>query len=300
MRFLESDSFPTKFKLVCISFLLLIIIGAQSCSSSNKINQSQAYEFVSYLEIDIDERGNLPEVPYVLNIKNNNKELLVIGVMHSQDSTNIMFKEIENLYAAFQADLVINEGGELKQEFLNKNTAIHKDGELGLIKYLCDQDGIKTQNGDISFRQEFDELEKVYGREKTYFYYTSERFILPIKYWGGEDQLEELYRSDFVDSYLLPSGIELREEEKDIQHYKNLYQKFFKNPFQLSAVKSDDFSPIKENHYFCEIARQSKLIRDLHLMEQIKKSLETHDKVLVLFGGWHVLAIEPALNTILD
>lgn len=292
----------SKFNLhFTVSILLLpIIMVITSCSPSQKNYQTSSNDFLSYLDIEVDENGNLPEVPYVLGYKKNNKELLVIGTIHSQDSSNKMFSKIEELYAAFQADVVINEGGELKQVFSDRNTAIQKDGELGLIKYLCDQEGVKTQNGDISFKQEFDELEKVYGREKTYFYYTTERFILPIKYWGGEEPLDELYQSDFIDSYLVPSGIILTEKEQDIQYYKKLYRQYFNKPFELSHMKSNDFSPIKEGHLFCEIARQSKVIRDHHLMTEIEKSLEVHDRVLVLFGGWHVLAIEPALKNLLD
>jgi len=40
-------------------------------------------------------------------------------------------------------------------------------------------------------------------------------------------------------------------------------------------------------------------LRDKYLLQQIEKQVKQHDKVFVLFGGWHVLAIKPALTQII-
>ena len=58
--------------------------------------------------------------------------------------------------------------------------------------------------------------------------------------------------------------------------------------------------PIKKTHHFCEVARKSKELRDKYLLKEIEEQLKYHDKVLVVFGGWHVLAIEPALKQIIN
>jgi hypothetical protein len=68
----------------------------------------------------------------------------------------------------------------------------------------------------------------------------------------------------------------------------------------MNSIVSDDFSPIRKKHHFCEVVRKSKELRGNYLLQQIEEQLKHHDKVLVVFGGWHVLAIEPALAEIIN
>lgn len=261
-------------------------------------NNSGDYDFRSYLDIQVDEKGRIPTNPYIIRLKGEKKNLSVLGVMHSQDTTNRMFEVIEEEFRSLQPELVIHEGGPITKEYRSKGEAISQDGELGLIKYLCDQEGVQLKSGDIEFAEEFRDLEKQFGREKAYFYYTTERFILPTKYWGSEEVLEREYRSDFVDGYLSPSGVVLSKEEKELAYYRMLYKKYFAKEFKLSELRQKSFSPLEVGSEFCDISRASKRIRDRRLMEEIEKGIDSHQRVLVIFGGWHILAIEPALETI--
>jgi hypothetical protein len=42
--------------------------------------------------------------------------------------------------------------------------------------------------------------------------------------------------------------------------------------------------------------RSADTFRDSHLLAAIQSALREHDRVVVVFGGWHVLALEPMLN----
>jgi len=267
--------------------------------SCNNITSVDDFKLISYLDIKVDSIGRLPKVPYVVDLQKNNKHLIVIGTLHSRDTSNQMFADIENIFATLKPDIAINEGGQIKKTYTDRNSAIKKNGEIALLKFLCDQQNIKMENGDMPDDVEFDELSKVYSKDEALLFFASERFVLPFTYWDEKGNLDSLYKSDFIEGYLTACSIKLTDEEKQFSHYKMLYKKFFNKEFSINSISTDDFSPIRKKHHFCDVARKSKEFRDRYLLKQIEMNLKLHNKVIVVFGGWHVLAIEPALTQII-
>ncbi len=284
----------TKFLTFMFFFSILT-----SCKNSNP-KTTENYNLISYLDIKVDSKGNLPKVPYIIDLHKNKKHLIVIGTLHSRDTTNNMFVEIGKIFADFQPEVAINEGGQITKTFSDKNSAIIKNGEFGLLKFLCDNQNIKMLNGDMPDKKEFYELVKYYSKDEALFFFASERFVLPYTYWAEKENLDNLYTSDLIEGYLVSEGIKLTSKEKQFSYYKDLYKNYFKKEFNIDSINSDDFSPIKNNHHFCEVARKSKELRDKYLIQQIEEQLKYYDKVLVVFGGWHILAIEPALTQIIN
>ncbi len=281
-----------------ITILIFCYILLTECNP--KTNKLENYRLISYLDIKVDSVGHLPKNPYVVDLANKNKHLIVIGTLHSRDTSNKIFKDIERIFEQFHPELIINEGGNLTKKYNSRNEAIRKNGELGLEKFLADNNGIETVNGDMPDSSEFFELSKAYSKEEALVYFASERFILPLTYYFDEKpDLENLYKPDFIDGYIQSTGILLLKEEQDFSFYKTAYKKYFKNEFNIDNIHSDDFSPIRTHGHFCEIARKSKELRDICLLNKIEEKLKTHDRVLVIFGGWHILAIEPALEQII-
>ena len=45
-----------------------------------------------------------------------------------------------------------------------------------------------------------------------------------------------------------------------------------------------------------EVARFASEYRDSRLLAAIREGLAEHDRVVVVFGGWHVLALEPVIE----
>lgn len=279
--------------------LIVLFSFITSCINS-KSDKTEDYKLISYLDIKVDSKGNPPNNPYVIDINKNNKRLIVIGTLHSRDTTNNMFSEIENIFNNLKPDIAINEGGQISKTYLDKNSAIVRNGETGLLKFLCDNKNIKMLNGDMPDKKEFDELVKYYSKEEALFFFASERFVLPYTYWNEEGNLDSLYTSNLIEGYLVSEGIELSSEEKKFSYYKSLYKKYFNKEFNIDNINSDDFSPIRSTHHFCDIARKSKELRDKYLIQHIEEQLKHYNKVLVVFGAWHILAIEPALTQVIN
>ena len=61
-----------------------------------------------------------------------------------------------------------------------------------------------------------------------------------------------------------------------------------------------DFAPFGTRNHFDDVTRKSKELRDVYLCKQIESQMKIYNRVLVVFGGWHVLAIEPAFSQIMN
>lgn len=269
------------------------------CKNSDT-DVEEEYKLISYLDIKIDSLGRLPKTPYVVEFNQGKKYLTVIGTLHSRDTNNQMFSDIEKIFTNMEPEVAINEGGQVSKTYIDRNIAIKNNGETGLLKFLCDKQKIKMMNGDMPDDKEFEALARIYSKDDALFFFASERFILPYTYWSENGNIDSLYEHDFINGYLESCGIKLKPEEKQFSYYKRLYIKYFKKGFCIDSICPDNFSPIRNQGHFCEVARKSKELRDKYLIKQIEKQLTSYNKVIVVFGGWHVLAIEPALTQIIN
>src|ERR1035437_4912123 len=136
-----------------------------SCKNSNS-GTTEKFKLISYLDIKVDSLGHLPKNPYIVDLHKNSKHLIVIGTLHSRDTANQLFADIERIFKDLKPEVAINEGGEVKKTYTDRNSAIVKNGELGLLKFLCDNQNIKMLNGDMPDDKEFDELAKAYSKDE--------------------------------------------------------------------------------------------------------------------------------------
>ncbi|MEO6230945.1 MAG: hypothetical protein ABJB11_17590 [Ferruginibacter sp.] len=278
---------------IAVLLILLFSVGINA-------EGQKKYELISYLKINVDSNGNLVKNPYVIDLHNKQKHLIVIGTQHSRDTSNNMFAVIEKIFYQLKPELIINEGGNLTKSFSSRNQAILKEGELGLEKFLADNAGIKTLNGDMNDKLEFEELSKAYSKEEALLFFASERFILPYAFGQYSGDLEKVYDSIFIKKYLLKEGISLTAKERKFSFYTKLYKKYFHQEFSLDNIDQFNFTPFRQQSRLNDVTRESKEIRDIALLETIEQQLKVHDTILVIFGGWHVLAIEPALKQIVE
>ncbi|MFT4022373.1 MAG: hypothetical protein QM664_01165 [Flavihumibacter sp.] len=165
---------------------------------------------------------------------------------------------------------------------------------------MADKAGIKTHNGDEPFGEEFNELSKIYSKEEAILFFGSERFVFPFAFGQYEGDIDTSYVNNFIEKDYKRSNINLSDREKTFDYYKQLYKKYFNATFTLDTISQLDFAPFGNRHHFCEVTRKSKELRDRYLLRQIEAKLKEYNRVMVVFGGWHILAIEPALKQIMD
>ena len=268
--------------------------------------QNEDYQLISYLDIAVDSMGNLPTNPYVIDLEKNNKRLVVIGTQHSRDSLNPMYKEMEQIFYDVEPEVIINEGGDLNKTYSSLNEAIAKDSDLGFDKYLADKAGIRTVNGDEPQHQEFEELSEAYSKEEALVYYAAERFIFPYIFQDVKKDFVASYE-EYTADLVRYDSIPLSPAEQQFSYFQNTYNNYFDEKFDVNELERSfehinqfDFIPFSTAHHFNEVSRTSKELRDRYLLKTIEEQLRKNDKVMVVYGGWHVLAIEPALTQIIE
>lgn len=289
--------------------LILISIFIVSCNNKKHNDKhiqlaKKLYPTVSYLDIKLDESGNLPENPYILEFENGKKKIVFCGVNHltnNSDITNPMFVKIEKKFFDVTPNVSINEGGDIsKKVYKSKQEALLKDGEIGLLKIVSDSLKIKTVDGDMLAKLEFQELLKHYSIGDFLAYIVTERFMWTLKgeHVTDHKEIDKRY-AQFIQTYIIKSGeVKLNRNEQTLAFYKSNYEKLLNRKFSIEELEpTNPFEPIGK---FQEIGRKSKEIRDQYLLKTIDSLLDTHDKIFIVFGGWHLLTCEPGLRQIIN
>lgn len=289
--------------------LILVSLFIVSCNIKKQNDKhiehsEQLYPTVSYLDLKLDESGNLPENPYILEFENGKKKIVFCGVNHltdNSDITNPMFGKIEKKFFDISPNISINEGGDIsKKVYKSKREALLKDGEIGLLKIISDSLKIKTIDGDMRANLEFKELLKYYSKGEFLAYIVTERFMWSLKGERIKDQKEiDTRYSQFIQNYIMKFGeVKLNTKEQTLDFYKANYEMLLNRKFNLEELEpTNPFDPIGK---FQEIGRKSKEIRDQYLLKTIDNLLDTNDKVFIVFGGWHLLTCEPGLKQIIN
>jgi hypothetical protein len=293
-------------QIVFSGLLTLLLMSCNNESNKAAITNDavEIYPTVSYLKIKLGEHGELPSNPYILEFKSGKKHIVFCGTNHLEDNGdtgNVMFKTIEKKFFEFMPTVVVNEGGDVsKKQYKSKSDAIIRDGEIGLSKVLSDQLLIPIINGDMPDSLEFRALLKRYSMADFIAYLSTERCMWGFVGQGIKDSLEmEKQYVDFVQKYLEKRGaLKLNSTERSFDFYKSNYERLLKRPFNLETLEPTN--PFDSVSYFQTIGRASKEIRDQNLLNKIDKLLKVHDKVFIVFGGWHLLTCEPGLQQIID
>ena len=281
------------------AILFISIFVYFACKNSQSANKPP---FTTRSYVDIGKIFDSIQPPYIIDLSEGKKRLIFVGCAHQADSTHVQFSEIERLFQDLQPQIAFNEGGQFKDStrYNRRNEAIRKEGEAGILKFLCDKQSIKMMNGDLADSLEFKLTLQKHSKEEMWLYYVVERIGIPYKYGGHGKKPFEAVFNDLVQNYFVKNGFPLTEDEKKLDFFKMLYKKYTGQIFKIEALDVESFDYVNDNCAFCAIARTSKMVRDSVLLSKIDKALDNYDRVFVTFGHGHALAIELALKEIMQ
>ncbi len=289
---------------IAVSIILLASCNDHKPDKTIAADSVHVYPAVSYLDIKLDSHRRLPSNPYILTFEKGKKKIVFCGVTHlasNDDTDNPMFKAIEEKFYSFRPDVAVNEGGDIsKKQYASRKDALSKDGEIGLTKILCDSLKIGTVDGDPADDLEFNELLKRFTKGQMLAYIATERLMWSLKGQQIKDtaEIEKMY-NEFIQNYIIKKGkVDLSTTEQTFAFYRSNYEQLLQRPFKLADL--EPANPFEPNGTFQKIGRTSKEIRDQYLMKTIDSLLTTHDKVFVVFGGWHLLTCKPGLEQIIN
>ena len=240
------------------------------------------------------------KIPYVIDAEYGKRHVLLVGCNHTHDTASPQFVVIQQQFSRLQPQVAFNEGGQLNpaEHYATVQEGISRNGETGVMKYLCDRAGIPLLDGDLAEHIEFPLMLRKYGKDDLLLYYVMERLVVPYLSGAyGSQSFESLYEKAIPD-WFVKSGLPLSKQEQTLGYFKTLYQKKIGRPFTLTLSKDiEKFDYVNGNGcYYCAVGRTSKMTRDSVLLAKIDQALGKYDRVMVTFGHGHALAIEPALR----
>lgn len=289
-----------------IIFTLLIFFLSISCKKEAKIEN---YPTINYLIVKLKLDTLNAEInkagfykPLVTKLNKGKKSLVFYGASHVRDTLHEQFAGISKTFINQKPEIAFNEGGQIPDsaKYLSAGRAILEEGETGLVKHLCNHAQIKLLNGDMNTKEEFAGLLAVFPKDQVLLYLACERFFNPYRQgFLGKISIEEAYKKVFL-SYLEKNDFKLKQEEKKLSYLRKIYQLYFNKPLNLETlVEVHDFYLTNKGR-FGDIGRHSKEIRDQVLLSKIDKAFEKYDRVFVVFGASHWVAVQPALKHIIE
>lgn len=242
------------------------------------------------------------KAPYIIDIGKGKKRLVFVGCEHNNDPLHPQYAKIDSLASALNPEVVFNEGGQIGDtiHYQSLQEAARENGETGALKYCADRLGIRMINGDIPFSAELELTGKRHPVQDLFLYYAMERFVIPYKYGAyAGTPFQEVFTEKTL-PYFRKHHFPLASGVQDYDDFLRLYKAATMQDFNISTVDIEAFDYINDNCHFCAVGRSSKMVRDSMLFDKINSAFRTNDRIMVCFGHGHALALEPALQTMMQ
>jgi hypothetical protein len=169
-----------------------------------------------------------------------------------------------------------------------------------VLKVLCDSVGIAMMDGDMDEKGEMFALRKNIPTDQIYLYMAVERYLNGYKHGHYPGiTLEQGWRSKFI-PYMQRAGLGLTPQQESFDTLKQIYKRYLHEDFNIDSLAEVHEYYLVNEGILGDVGRATKVVRDIALLSKIEQALKVHDKVFVVFGNSHRIAVEPALTEIMD
>jgi hypothetical protein len=227
--------------------------------------------------------------PYVVDVANGRTRLLLFGSQHSSDPSLPMFDQIEAAFTALAPLFALHEGTPPALE-MDREIAIRRHGEAGLVRHLAARAGIETASMDIPLAEEARLLRAEIGAGEALVFLVVRQLASYNRKTARMDFAG--YFSDFFET--IAPALELGAIEWPLieaEHLRMLGRRL--STARVSALETD---PTCDELPTQRIARLSNRLRDEHMLERMIDALGAHERVFATVGVSHAVMLEPALR----
>lgn len=246
----------------------------------------------SYLDLPVATDGSPRQNPYIVRLERKDRSLLLLGVVHTRDPNAPLFGVLEREFIDFAPDILIHEN-QAPSELDDRNKSISSGGDIGFVTHLAHKRGVPYVSGDLSEDQEFPLLASRGGVEPALVFLTAQRLITGM---NGDLSMAASEYQGFYEEYLVANKFPRREQHATWKGFSAAFERVQKRPLYGREWDYEIASPLREHGPLNVMSRLSHRLRDDHLLDVIAKKLALHKRILVVFGAWHVLAIEPVVS----
>ncbi len=248
------------------------------------------------------------EIPYILNLRSEDKNLLYFGSEHTNDPDDSQVQLIENSLKQFSDEHGAENIVIVLEDFIpspnyGKNEMIEKYREQGLLSYLAHSLGINHLSATLSLENLLDYLIEL--NQFSHQDVALKTFLNVL--WGSINKKGRVTEKTFKNTLLLI------ENKLNINKYSDLAKRLTELigenilPQKIEDIQKIVFnkrvikeiqSPFQSMSVLNDIASSMDNVHDRYTAATITELLEKNKNVFAVFGHNHVYAQEPAFRAL--
>lgn len=232
-----------------------------------------------------------PSLPYVLRLEAPPGGLLMFGTRHTYDPSHPQLSEIERLWREFQPQIAFSEGG-IRPTAPDRDKAVTRFGELGLLRYLADRDHVALRSLEPPEDQEAAALAPQFLPGQVELFYVLRYFSSSSPADGRS--LEEKRQSALESTRRRQHLTSLPNSPGELDE---LAARLLPELTDWRWIPESWFDPTRTDTFLNRIAQRSSDYRNCHMVPLIVQAVRRGERAFVVVGGSHVIMQEPALRS---
>ncbi len=231
--------------------------------------------------------------PYVVDIVHSGSQLVLFGGRHSSDPSDPMFDQLEAAFLRLSPTFALHEGTPPAVE-TNREVAICRHGEAGLIRYLAARTHIESASMDIPLAEEARRLRRKMPAGEALVFLVVRQLASFNRKTARQDFAA--YFNEFFE--LIAPALELTVIDWPLVERE--HQRILGHPLSARRVTAHETNPMCDDLPTQRIARWSNRQRDEHMLGRLIAALRTHRRLFAAVGVTHAVMLEPALRAALE
>ena len=226
--------------------------------------------------------------PYIVDVARGTSRLLLFGGRHSSDPTDPMFDQIEATFLQLSPSFALHEGTPPAVE-TDREVAIRRHGEAGLVRHLAARSGIDTASMDIPLAEEARLLRHQMPQREALVFLVVRQLASFNRKTARMDF--DAYFGEFFER--IGPALELAAIDWPLVEAEHL--RVLGRPLSARHVTAIETDPMYDDLPTQRISRLSNRLRDEHMLRRLTDALRKHKRVFATVGVTHAVMLEPAL-----
>jgi hypothetical protein len=228
------------------------------------------------------------ETPYVVDVSRGGCRLLLFGSAHSSDPDHPTFDQLEAAFARVAPSFALHEGTPPALE-REREVAIRRHGEAGLLRLLASRVGIETASMDIPLAEEAKLLRRQMAQRDALVFLVVRQLASFNRKTARMDF--DAYFADFFGR--IGPALGLAAIDWPLIEHEHL--RVLGRPLEARRITAVETDPMRDDLVTQRIARLSNRLRDEHMLRQLIDAVARHGRVFAAAGVTHAVMLEPAL-----
>lgn len=226
--------------------------------------------------------------PYLVDVARDGSRLLLFGGQHSSDPAQPMFEQIEAAFARLSPTFALHEGTPPQVES-DRDIAIRRHGEAGLLRHLAARANIETASLDLPLAEEARLLHRELPEGEALVFLVVRQLASFNRKTARMDF--EAYFGEFFDR--IAASLQLTAIDWPLIEAEHV--RVLGRPLAARRVTARETDPLYDDLPTQRISRFSNRLRDEHILRSLIGALAEHRRVFATVGVSHAVMLEPAL-----